>query len=137
MQNYSGMNSIIELMEINGQESSRKILNIDEYNELYNYFKNNVNPQGIFNQTKQEVYNKIITIPSIKHFVNSHFDEQGNILFEREVYPIFKGGFNDRYGNYYNENIIENKLSPLNIYVDLIDASQKDIRTNTISDLRV
>ena len=134
---FAGLNGIVDLVKISGQESNRRILNIDEYNELYNYFTNNINSQGNFIQTKQEVYNKFITIPSIRRFVNSHFDDQGNILFERDVYPIFKGGFNDRYGNYYNEKIIENKLSPLNIYVDLIEASQKDTRPNTISDLRV
>jgi len=134
---FAGLNGIVDLVKISGQESNRRILNIDEYNELYNYFTNNINLQGNFIQTKQEVYNKFITIPSIRRFVNSHFDDQGNILFERDVYPIFKGGFNDRYGNYYNEKIIENKLSPLNIYVDLIEASQKDTRPNTISDLRV
>ncbi|MCL2312399.1 MAG: hypothetical protein FWC41_07935 [Firmicutes bacterium] len=134
---FAGLNGLMDLLKVNDQKSNRRILNIDEYNELYNYFINNVNSQGIFIQTKQEVYNKFITIPSIRRFVNSHFDEQGNILFEREVYPIFKGGFTDRYGNYYNENIIDNKLSPLNIYVDLIDALQKDTRPNMISDLRI
>lgn len=56
-------------------------------------------------------------IDSINKFLSEQFDADGNILMTDEnILPIFRGGFYDRFGNYYDTKI-SNRLGPLNITV--------------------
>ena len=50
----------------------------------------------------------------------------GDILFDANEIPVIRGGFNDRNGNYYSDDINSNGLKSVNIFVmGTIDVSQK------------
>lgn len=82
------------------------------------------------NSNKQEIYNDLLNIKCIRDYINKYFDKFGNIKFDRKVISVFKGGFNDRYDNYYNDKIIKNKLSPINIFFNNIKDIDINIRNN-------
>lgn len=132
------------------------VISDDDYEELYDYIILRDEPlltqeerdfwasedvyfpsdEEILNRTvmttdlKQNVYNKFLSIPSIREYVNQYMDQFGNIKFQRNELPILRGGFNDRFGNYYANKIIENRLCPINIFFETIE---KDSENNLSS----
>ena len=69
-------------------------------------------------QNYLEFIQTISQIDSINKFLADQFDVDGNILLKNDsVLPIFRGGFYDRFGNYYDTKI-SNRLGPLNITVN-------------------
>ena len=69
-------------------------------------------------QNYLEFIQTVSQIDSINKFLADQFDVDGNILLKNDsVLPIFRGGFYDRFGNYYDTKI-SNRLGPLNITVN-------------------
>jgi hypothetical protein len=91
----------------------------------------------ISNSTKQEAFEFFMSIDSIKNYINSKYDQFGNIILNKNEYPIFRGGYNDRFDNKINDKILTNRLCAINIYYEFVEKtySQK-INNQTINDLR-
>ena len=51
---------------------------------------------------------------------NIGFDEFGDIIIKRGELVVLRGGWNDRYGNYYEVGIVPGKPSALNISIKSI-----------------
>lgn len=85
-------------------------------------FKNLLNYK---NCTLEETYNFLVSLNSIKEYINKKFDVFGNIILEENIYPIFRGGFCDRYGNEINDkvNTNSNRLQPVNIFFETVDVN--------------
>lgn len=75
-------------------------------------------------QSMRTYMNKLMSIKSIREWVHTKFDREGNILFGKDEIPIFRGGFEDRFGYYYQQTNNENKLSPINIEFEYVKESK-------------
>jgi hypothetical protein len=59
---------------------------------------------------------KKITVPSGTD-PNLGMDEFGDVLIDQNMVPIIRGGWYDRYGNYYEEGLSESQFASLNVVI--------------------
>ncbi len=64
-----------------------------------------------------ETLDYFLKMKSVQLFLSKHFDSLGNIILDKNKYPVFKGGWNDRYGNYFDTNLSYERLCPINYYI--------------------
>ncbi len=58
-----------------------------------------------------------LNMQSVQKFIAKNFDSLGNIILEKNKYPVFKGGWSDRYGNYFDPNLSYDRLCPINYII--------------------
>lgn len=76
-------------------------------------------------RSKQEWLKLLATNPSAPEPIDIGLDAQGDIVIGKGELPLVRGGWYDRYGNYFNDTIDINSPSSLNIEI-------KEILTNSI-----
>lgn len=81
----------------------------------------------------EEAFQFISSIDSVKTYLNGHFDKLGNIVLEKNKYPLFRGGWSDRFGNFIEQNLDKDRLSPINIYVNKKIENSETERLNKIN----
>lgn len=117
-------------------------LELDEYELLYDFvlrdlddFTNeNIIPQ-IEKVRLNEIYQKVSSLPTVNKWLSEKMDSDGNIIFQRETLPIFRGNFYDRFSNFYNSTISQKRLSPINIYFTPVSSGIENFKSQR-SELR-
>lgn len=107
-------------------------------NTEINYIKENgvnllENVPKLENSNLSTAFSFLMSFESVKKFVRERIDQLGNIMLEKNIYPLFRGGWNDRYGNHIEKELSFNKLSPINIFIVKkisVDVSKKANKIN-------
>lgn len=110
------------------------ILDGNEDNEEYDYWvweiknKYNVSFKTLpwhKSSNVETAYNFLMNLDSVRSYINSRYDNFGNILLDKNTFPIFRGDYNDRFGNYISDSfdLSGKRLQPINLFFEKIDVS--------------